>query len=145
MKILFLDVDGVLNTHDRGGIYTLTKSKLRLLEHVVRSTDCKIVLSSTWRLFHHAQVKLKRALAYRGITIYSTTTVDIFKNKQCRGDEIELWLSTCSDDITAYAIVDDDNDMLPNQQSRFVQTNGLVGLTSEHCEKLITLLNNQGV
>ena len=56
MKIIFLDIDGVLNsakydkkrTADDGNIDT---TRLPLLKHIVDSTKAKIVLTSTWRKF----------------------------------------------------------------------------------------------
>lgn len=51
MRILFLDVDGVLNAHDRyaNGHCGLHADKLALLDGIVARTGCKIVLSSAWR------------------------------------------------------------------------------------------------
>src|SRR4051812_18579144 len=55
MKILFLDVDGVLNrvgTKERcpNGCIGVEPDLCARLERVVSSTGCSIVLSSTWRL-----------------------------------------------------------------------------------------------
>ena len=56
MKVIFLDIDGVLNT----GAYRenpdvdyfeqpISEEHMPLLEYLVKSTGAKIVLSSTWR------------------------------------------------------------------------------------------------
>lgn len=69
-KVLFLDVDGVLNNYRTGGIFTVTKSKLRLLQQIVDRTGCKIILSSTWRLNVMGELDvLKKKLWYRKLTI----------------------------------------------------------------------------
>ena len=141
MKVLFLDVDGVLNTYGSGGLYTLTRSKLRRLQTVVESTGCDIVLSSTWRKDWVALRKLKRKLHYRGIKILDSTTKSYFKERQVRGDEIQLWLDNHT--VERYAIVDDDSDMLDSQKPYFVQTNGEVGLTDLHVDRLIELLGEK--
>ena len=141
MKVLFLDVDGVLNTHSSGGLYTLTRSKLRRLQTVAESTGCDIVLSSTWRKDWVALRKLKRILHYRGIKILDSTTQSYFKERQVRGDEIQLWLDNHT--VERYAIVDDDSDMLDSQKPYFVQTNGEVGLTDLHVDRLIELLGEK--
>lgn len=51
MKIIFLDVDGVLNSVQDGySIRLRTDSHLKLLQHIVKETGAKIVLSSSWRI-----------------------------------------------------------------------------------------------
>eukprot|EP00456_Euglypha_rotunda_P055008 TRINITY_DN4460_c0_g2_i2.p1 TRINITY_DN4460_c0_g2~~TRINITY_DN4460_c0_g2_i2.p1 ORF type:complete len:159 (-),score=5.10 TRINITY_DN4460_c0_g2_i2:544-975(-) len=50
MKILFLDVDGVLNDGFRGHAFLL-EERLSHLKRIFTATNCKIVLSSNWRLF----------------------------------------------------------------------------------------------
>src|SRR5260370_6892656 len=56
MKIIFLDVDGVLNHSGTEGwkttkdAFVLDDECLKQLSRILISTDAKIVLSSTWRL-----------------------------------------------------------------------------------------------
>lgn len=125
MKVLFLDVDGVLNTFTAGGLYALTRSKLRLLEQIVKDTGCEIVLSSTWRKDQYAFRKLVKKLAYRDLNIAGTTPV--LWNVP-RGEEIDAWLKEHSE-TTRYAILDDNSDMLDHQLRNFFQTDGDYGLT----------------
>ena len=47
--LLFLDVDGVLNTTTMAGGAALHPALLRRLAALVRETECEIVLSSSWR------------------------------------------------------------------------------------------------
>ena len=50
MKIIFLDVDGVLNSEQDRFSWTIESDKhLILLACIVRRTDAKIVVSSSWR------------------------------------------------------------------------------------------------
>lgn len=51
MKVLFLDVDGVLNGHNRypNGYCGLDRLHLGLLDRIVAETGCRIVLVSAWR------------------------------------------------------------------------------------------------
>lgn len=137
MKVLFLDVDGVLNTYKTGGIYTLNKKKLKLLQEIVEKTQCKIVLSSTWRKDDYAFRRLLRVLRYRGMTIFSITPVIL---SGPRGAEIGLWLTENSG-VERYAIVDDDGDMLDNQLRNFFQTDGDYGLTPTITYRIIYHLN----
>ena len=51
IKILFLDVDGVLNTiDDCVKNVQLNKQLMGRLKTIIQKTNCKIVLSSDWRL-----------------------------------------------------------------------------------------------
>ena len=46
-----------------------------------------------------------------------------------KGTEIKDWLSKHRRGVAQYAILDDVNDMLPEQQSHIVQINPVVGIT----------------
>lgn len=138
MKILFLDVDGVLNSYKTGGMYALKRNCLRRLQKIVEETGCEIVLSSTWRKDEYALRRLKRVLAYRGIKIKDTTP--IFQ-KGFRGLEIQAWLvSNPSPDGYKFAIVDDDSDMLDHQLPHFFQTDPEYGLTDTITYRIINHL-----
>lgn len=139
MKVLFLDVDGVLNHWGSKTYLALSKPKIRLLRWIVHETDCKIVVSSTWRKLDETRRKLKRVLGYHGLEIYSWTTTRYWKLGQMRGEEVDLWLSEHSN-IENYVILDDDGDFLDSQMDHFVQTNGNVGLTEKNAERAIQIL-----
>jgi hypothetical protein len=51
VKVLFLDIDGVLNDHAKhpNGYCGLQSDKLLWLDVIVRETGCKLVLASAWR------------------------------------------------------------------------------------------------
>lgn len=56
MKVLFLDIDGVLNGHefdDEAQSCNINRACVKRLSRVVRETGCKIVLSSAWRYMIH--------------------------------------------------------------------------------------------
>ena len=51
MKIIFLDVDGVLNSlNDGNSIRLRTDLHLKLLKKIVDATGIKIIQSSSWRI-----------------------------------------------------------------------------------------------
>lgn len=153
-KIIFLDVDGVLN--DEEEIETLVNilgkyqysslvNKLEgtpfdykcceLLRKLVEETQATIVLSSTWRLNkkginlieHVLGMKIKDKTQYLG-TI--------------RGKEIKKYLETHKN-IENYVIIDDDNDMLSEQLEHFVQIDRKVGLTKENVKQCLNILNKK--
>lgn len=105
MRVVFLDIDGVLNyagfKKRAFGYYFVDDEKIKLLKEIVDKTDAKIVLSSTWRLERFPDCrdtaprsyklyhKLVRKLKDFDLEIYSHTPI---LPKGCRGKEIEQWL-----------------------------------------------------
>lgn len=131
MKVIFLDVDGVLNSYTRGRAGNISKGKIKKLRNIVWGSDAKIVVSSAWRLYPEMRCKLKRYLGYKGLEIFDWT-VDLGHNIP-RGDEISYWLEVNSNlGIEGYVILDD----LPFEEFEdhtynFVNTNGDEGLTDQ--------------
>ena len=63
MKVIFLDIDGVLNTpssESRCGEYIgIDDDKTKLLADIVKRTNAEIVLVSTWKKYWRKEEKLK--------------------------------------------------------------------------------------
>ena len=59
-----------------------------------------------------------------------------------RGSEIKGWLMLHGDDVSHYAIIDDMDEILPEQQNHFVQADPDVGITKFDADCIIRLLNN---
>lgn len=148
-KIIFLDIDGVLNVipqgFDKHGCL-FHKHLEENLQHIIEQTGAKIVISSTWRLSGLKAMKqlwTDRNLAGEVIDI----TPNINDNR--RGDEIQRWLDNNPTD--SFVIIDDDTDMLEHQFKHFVQTSDNIdhpdcvdvgfGLTRICAEKAIQILN----
>ena len=55
MKVIFLDIDGVLNSRrydakrDKNGNTNIDETRLPLVKRIVDATGARIVLSSSWR------------------------------------------------------------------------------------------------
>lgn len=133
MKILFLDVDGVLN---RCGMSAqgLESDKVDLLVRIQRETGCSVVVSSCWRRREHQRERLlclfrKHQIPHLGWTPYMDS----------RGDEIAAWLKD-NPGWTHYAILDDNADM-GQLWPRLVQTESFEGLTEAHANRVIEMLN----
>lgn len=146
MKVLFLDIDGVLNssrTAEAFGRYswTLDPDEMRLFDAVAlgmirrlcAETGAVVVWSSTWRLSYSIN---DLGTAFDLPTVGETPVLV----PGTRGDEIAAWLAD-HPEVTTYAIVDDDDDMLPEQQLRFVKTNPINGLTYEDYLNLLSILS----
>lgn len=55
--LIFLDIDGVLNTHNahpKTRYNTIDRDKAELFNNILTSTDSEFVLSSSWRYLYHA-------------------------------------------------------------------------------------------
>lgn len=142
MRVLFLDVDGVLNTYDSDGYLNINKNRLRILRRILEETGCRIVVSSTWRISHDTRARLVNKLKWKGLEVYGWTTTEKLLDDQKRGHEIEHWLDT-HEGIDSYCIIDDDNDMLPSQANHFVLIDGRVGLTDAYANVIIQILNGE--
>jgi len=158
-KILFLDVDGVLNN-----IVSLSRGIhidphcVVLLDRVLEEVpDVDIVISSVWRangvdkmefllestgLQNSKRIEIEPGAEegdLRKMKFHSRIVGTTGKWDDCRGREIQNWLDA-HPEVERFVIVDDDSDMLENQLPFFVQTEGSVGLTSYDVEKIIELL-----
>ena len=152
MKIIFLDIDGVLNNDtddiiylDNGGFYS--PNLVLKLNKILSETGAKIVLSSTWRLglsLQQAQ-DLLVSIGVSGEVIGITDS--IWDNYVFRGNEIFKWIKDNENlvgkyyEYEDYVILDDDSDMLYWQRNNFVQTHGLKGLTDSNVMECIAILN----
>jgi len=163
MKVIFLDIDGVLNVygqgHDQYG-QTFHKHFEDNLRYIIDETQAKIVISSTWRYSGVANLKnmwIDRDLPGEIIGITSDLNLyqesgENYKSIE-RGYEIQEWLDEHQAEVTHYVILDDDNDMLQSQRGNFVRTANNInhsdcvdvgyGLTKICAEKAIRILNKQ--
>jgi len=151
-KIIFLDIDGVLNVisqgHDEfGGIFH--KHFEDNLRYIIESTNAKIVISSTWRM--NGLSEMQRMWKHRGLAgeVIDVTPYDEDRGLRCY--EIQWWLEWNSDIVDNYCIIDDDSDMLPEQRNNFVKTSDNMdhpdcidigyGLTRKCAERVVEILN----
>lgn len=148
VKILFLDIDGVLNNEAvfkdlRFGPFPLDYLAIEHLHKVIGETGAKIVLSSSWRDVPHLERKLVGDMVFHTLDGVDARHEDGSTKRlwTTRGDEIAEWLGR-HPEVTRYAIVDDDSDMLPEQLPYFVQTSTQIGLTKNHITSLIRILNS---
>lgn len=140
LRVVFLDVDGVLNSvRDYYSIDLATDSHFVLLKELVDRTGAKIVLSSSWRMGLSIRDGLVQRLAEYGLEIYDTTPVLYFEGRK-RGDEIRAWLNE-HEEVTNFVILDDESDMCEFTKTNLVKTNTNFGLKSIHIEKAVKILN----
>jgi len=151
IKVLFLDVDGVLNgcyTRERapGGCTGVEPAKCAIIRRIVAETGCKIVLSSTWRRFSKNLPYLWKSLGLDELdnSLGQSPILDgrlesgLYTSPQ-RGHEIQAWLDK-HPEVSRFVIVDDDSDMA-HLKPHLVQTDGRTGITDEIANKIIEGLN----
>jgi HAD domain in Swiss Army Knife RNA repair proteins len=108
MKVIFLDIDGVLNckrTHNpRKFPYIVDQKLLARLLKLCETTDAKVVLSSTWRYDPIGLLAAKH---------FGIPFIDVLPDiqHQPRRDEINSWLRSRSD-VTRHVVIDDEDDEL---------------------------------
>lgn len=166
MKVIFLDLDGVLNimsvnsgTDEYGEIFQT--DFVQNLSNIIERTGAKIVLSSSWRMTGLKKVQdMWKDRNLPGEVIDVTPVLNINFQYKClvrgemkfhdeigRGDEIAVWLD--DKDVESYVIIDDVNDFSDEQQDNYICTsnnkdidaiNG-VGLTKSLIELVVKILN----
>jgi len=120
MKVIFLDIDGVLVTRNSIKYQYLnfpdetnirfSKKAVKNLNKLIRLTGAKIVISSTWRLFHSLE-ELQNIFKKQKIRgkIISTTSIEkaTIEEDIPRGQKIADWLEQ-HPEVEQYVIIDDD-------------------------------------
>lgn len=151
MKVIFLDVDGVLNSRDwleNNRVRTensVNPEKVKLLAEIVQNTHAEVVLSSTWRYIpeHPMFIYLTDMLRKNGIKIHSF----IPKLDGDRPKEIKEWIEKQSEKVQFVSIEDDfsEEDYRKYGIEDFLVKTSYYGkhggLQRNHVEKAIQLLN----
>ena len=161
-SVIFLDIDGVLNSkfwddeHQKeisdGKLVDV--DKIRLLATLVKETEAKIILHSGWRFWFDQDLKPLRheaqyfadVMAKEGLKVDGTTpdltTEEIRRTKKfslVKADEILKWL----DDNSSFTkwVVLDDLDLHNEEVARHqVKTDPEVGLTEKDLERAFEIL-----
>lgn len=150
MNLIFLDVDGVLNSTNNlvkvynktgrphsGYDYPFDETCLKNLQILVNQTNSNLVITSTWRKDKEGiKILLQKLKEYNldEKVIGYTPVLNSF-----RGVEILKFFSTLQDKPN-FIILDDDSDMsklLPY----LIETNAQSGLTTENVQQAINKLN----
>lgn len=144
-KILFLDIDGVVNCKNTAqrhrGFIGIDPYMALLVNRIVEATGAEVVLSSTWRVTEDSREEVKaQVIDFADVTPPSTYNKRT-EHYSKRGEEIQAWLDENGHKVGKYAILDDDTDMLPEQLPNYFQTTWEVGLTQEIADKVIEHLN----
>ena len=163
MKVLFLDIDGVLNGHeydDEAASCNIRRELVKILNRVITETGCKIVLSSAWRYMILGGQMTEQGFGYMlrthglicrggsmnlivGHTREDDPSVD---PKDLREDERAMqikdwlaWRSQFTPPVIAFATVDDEEQGFAKHGIPAVITDGKTGLTEADADRLIEI------
>lgn len=145
MKIIFLDINGVLDTNER--MDEIDSNNLKRLEHIVNETGAKVVISSSLKnsYYHFGYLSEKLNNIIKQIESKNIEVIGITPKSNIREEEIQLYLQS-HPEIENFCIIDDDYEMeslkenlvkLPNQMQKDQK-----GLDDIHTKIAIEILNN---
>lgn len=143
MKVIFLDIDGVLTT-ERTKYRVGDVDCVAQLNRITEATGADIVISSSWR--HDPEIaNVLAAWGVRGKVVGITPNLSVWMKgirvARERGDEIYRWL--CDNMPAAnYVILDDESDMGP-VINRWLRTSTQFGLQQGQADAAIRLLGDK--
>jgi hypothetical protein len=183
-NIIFLDIDGVLNGYNKWNLlgwkiisstknqklmqwyrkvtypFGVHESKVKRLSKIVRATNAKVVMSSSWRFGwwntpYNEQFEDHKKLTDL-LNKYNIKVIDITPRSLYGGrdDEIKEWLSKNEEIVKRFVILDDENyDLECFIGSHLVQTSSVgkgqmimgyeyenTGLKNKHVKQSIEIL-----
>ena len=160
-KLIFLDIDGVLNNQlyytsgradERDFRTNIDPVSVGFLNTLIKNTDAKVIVTSTWRLGRTVG-ELQKILDDEGFTgEIIDRTKDLRRGNEgdsiLRGNEILCYMKEhpevlgCSySDYRHYVIFDDDTDMLYWHRYNFIKTDPYCGLTPSNIYEAQKILN----
>ena len=162
ISVIFLDIDGVLNsnfwndTHQReiSGGTMIDSEKIKLLGELVRRTGAGIVLHSGWKYWFDSHLRplrieaarLETLLSQEDLSIYSVTpdhaTEEIKRSKKfslIKAEEILAWLDD-HEEVEQWVVIDDLDLHNPEVAKHQLRTDPQTGLTVNDVHKLEIML-----
>lgn len=150
MKIIFLDIDGVVNSYStkERAPSKVVGVEQRLISHIkeiVDVTGAKLVLSSTWRkdwafdLLDGIDWRyLRDEFAKQDLYFMDYTPS---RRDSHRGEEIKEWLESTEYDVESYVIIDDEMfDIWDLHEGHMVQTSCIDGIEPGAVKMAIQIL-----
>jgi hypothetical protein len=146
MKVIFLGINGVLNTDRtalRYGQSLIDQNLVKILKKIIIKTKAEIVLSSSWRNDVESRKMIKCSFEKEDIDFIDYTPQIEPKKHQFwinRCDEIKSWLKN-HPQVKKFVIVDDNFDAGLGLKDNFFQTDAEFGITEFIAEEIIKFLN----
>lgn len=164
MKIIFLDIDGVLNTyesyHSKDSHVPIDEHRVFLLSQICEQTAAKIVLISSWKIFWIKEndkliandflaIELEKMFNHYDLKIYDKVS---HGDRKSREELIIEWLSN-HEEISSFIIIDDESSFYSEKMlDKLIKTSCLkngqmlknmfscTGLSPEHVDAAVKKL-----
>ena len=150
MKVIFLDIDGVVNCYDTkerapSKVIGVEQRLITHIKEIVDATGAKLVLSSTWRKdwafdlldgidWHY----LRDEFAKQDLCFMDYTPS---RRDSHRGEEIKEWLESTEYEIKSYVVIDDEMfDIWDLHDDHMVQTSTVTGIKPGDVKMAIDIL-----
>lgn len=151
MKVIFLDIDGVIAPFPRSfapppeRLAEIWPECVVNLNRIIAATKADIVLSSSWRYLIFSGSfnsvgfsKLLHSHGVKGAKFLGTTRRD--EGDEPRSAQIADWIrENAHGQLESYCIIDDDPDAFGGRPG--IQVDGCVGLTESDAVQAIAILN----
>ena len=146
MKLVFCDIDGVLNSNigiSRTGIAGVETDKLELLKTLVEETGAALVITSKARFAKTIFESRLQAIRDYGIPIE-----DVFQGNGLSSNpkaiEVLAYLQKKGTSVTKFAILDDNDDGFTSYfDSQFIKVDQENGLTEKEVLKAVALIGKE--
>lgn len=146
MNVIFLDIDGVMRTNTSDKFWygenipisifdrKFCQISINMLNEVVKQTQSKIIISSTWRE-QYTLLELNNIFKNNGFKYQIYDKTDKLNS---RGEEIQQWLDT--HEVNKYVVIDDSiKDITKHiNQKKIIKCDTNIGLSED---KFILILN----
>ncbi len=157
MKVIFLDIDGVLNDENSPSMSNqlfdpqdIDIKYVKRLNKIIEKTGAKIVVSSSWRKSISYGLgltidELRETLNNRGLNgEIIDITPHLYGIDNERPEEIEDWLNNCEYEIDSFVILDDywANKFKAKFPNNFVHQVNSAGLQDDQVDRAIEILTN---
>lgn len=140
MKIIFLDIDGVLNNCQAIGIFHETSTIqicVEILNFIIEETGAYIIIISSWKDDFDFESTIKPLLYNRGIksdSILGCTEKNMMK-------ELGIMKYLAENLVDGFVIVDDSLELEDSDLNyQYIKTNTHTGLVAEDIDKIIAKL-----
>ena len=153
MKVIFLDIDGVVNCYDTkerapSKVVGVEQRLITHIKEIVDATGAKLVLSSTWRkdwafdLLDGIDWRyLRDEFAKQDLYFMDYTPS---RRDSHRGEEIKEWLESTEYDVESYVVIDDEMfDIWDLHDGHMVQTSAMTGIKPGAVKMAIEILSKQ--
>lgn len=160
MNYIFLDIDGVLNNDEYFRKHfedttVIDEKNVKILSELVKNTNARIVLSSSWRIFFNDKFETRNKNGKSLLNFFKKYGLKIFDRTKVyknpfgelydaghRYDEISGYIKENLNGNDKYVIFDDEdfNGTLLKFNENFIQTDFMYGIRDEHLKKALRIL-----